>query len=155
MLGCIHPMSSPMMKRMLGFCCCCALAVVMAANDARRPRKSFLVELMACFLSSGCPNWAGSRRPVTVTPKVRRDVTVIASSSPSMRLMDGGFVQIVRASSLRTAESTHVSCTEDAMVEQSQVREGLCEITSRYRSFVSNHAPHVCKMRRYRRDAAK
>src|SRR5262249_12481156 len=30
--------------------------------------------------------------------------------------------------SVRTAEPTHASCTEDAMVEQSQVREGLCEI---------------------------
>jgi len=28
---------------------------------------------MAGFLSSGCPNWAGSRRPVTITPHVRRD----------------------------------------------------------------------------------
>jgi len=41
-----------------------------------------------------------------------------------MRLMDGGFTQILRASCVRTGESTHVSCTEDAMVEQSQVREG-------------------------------
>ena len=26
MLGCIQPMSSPMMKRILGFCCCCCCA---------------------------------------------------------------------------------------------------------------------------------
>src|SRR5262249_43966630 len=32
------------------------------------------------------------------------------------------------------------------MVKQSQVREGLCEITLHYRSFVSNHAPHVCEI---------
>jgi len=63
-----------------------------------------------------------------------------------MRLMDGGFIQIVRASCMRTAESAHVSCTEDAMAEQSQLRDGL-EITSRYRSFDSNHAPHVREMR--------
>src|SRR4029079_300349 len=33
MLGCIQPMSSPMMKRMFGCCACCALAglAVMAA----------------------------------------------------------------------------------------------------------------------------
>src|SRR5262245_13135528 len=82
MLGCIQPMSSPMMKRMLGFCCCCALAAVMAANDARRPRHKFLLIRMACFLSSVCLNRAGSRRPVTVTPNVRRDgmdATVIAT----------------------------------------------------------------------------
>src|SRR5262245_21287446 len=100
MLGCIQPMSSPMMKRMLGFCCCCALAAVMAANDARRPRHKFLLILMACFLSSGCPNRAGSRRPVTVTPNGRRDGmdgTVIASPDleAPMRLMDGVFAHIV------------------------------------------------------------
>jgi hypothetical protein len=42
-----------------------------------------------------------------------------------MRLMDGGFIQIVRASSLRTAGSAHVSCTEDAMVQQSQLCDAL------------------------------
>src|SRR5262249_52492926 len=52
------------------------------------------------------------------------------------------------------AEPTHASCTEDAMVEQSQVREALCEIRLRYRSFVSHPAPHVCEMRRSSRDAA-
>jgi hypothetical protein len=41
------------------------------------------------------------------------------------------------------------------MVEQSQVCEGLFEITLRYRSFVSDHAPHVREMRQYSRDAAK
>ncbi len=67
MLGCIQPMSSPMMKRMLGFCCCCAaagaLAAITATNDTSRPRQNFLVRLMASFLIFGCPNWAGSRRP--------------------------------------------------------------------------------------------
>src|SRR5262245_57013305 len=68
---------------------------------------------------------------------------------PSMRSMDGGFIQIVRASCVRTAEPAHLSCTEDAMVEQSQVRDGLFEITLRYRSFDPNHAPYVCgNMRR-------
>src|SRR5262245_28143541 len=66
-----------MITRMFGGLCCWAtagaLAAVMATNDASSPRKSFLVEHMACFLSSGCPNWAGSRRPVRVTPNVRRD----------------------------------------------------------------------------------
>src|SRR5262249_56772430 len=69
--------------------------------------------------------------------------------------MDGGFAHIVvRASCVRTAEPAHVSCTEDATAEQSQVREGLFEITLRYRSFDSNHAPHVCgnNMRRSSRD---
>jgi hypothetical protein len=77
MLGCIQPMSSPMMKRMLGFCCCCAvagtLAAIAATNNASRPRQSLLVILMACFLSFGCPNRAGSRCPVTIAPNVRRD----------------------------------------------------------------------------------
>src|SRR5712672_1942699 len=34
MLGCIQPMSSPMMKRILGFCGgCCAVAAVLAGPD--------------------------------------------------------------------------------------------------------------------------
>src|SRR5262245_15242050 len=54
MLGCIQPMSSPMMKSMLGFCCgCCAaagvLAAVTATNDASRPRQTLLVILMDLF----------------------------------------------------------------------------------------------------------
>src|SRR5262245_17063754 len=75
-----------------------------------------------------------------------------------MRLMDGGLAHIVvRASCVRTAEPAHVSCTEHPTAEQSQVRDGLFEIALRYRSFVSNHAPHVCGngMRRFGRDAAK
>ena len=34
MLGCMMPMSSPMMKRMLGFCAVCAAAGVLASPDA-------------------------------------------------------------------------------------------------------------------------
>ena len=36
MLGCIQPMSSPMMKRMLGFCCCCATAGALATTPTAR-----------------------------------------------------------------------------------------------------------------------
>src|SRR5215831_11354566 len=46
MLGCIQPMSSPMMNKMLGFCCCAAagtLAITREANSASRPRQTFLV----------------------------------------------------------------------------------------------------------------
>src|SRR5215211_1161916 len=52
MLGCIQPMSSPMMKRMLGFCGCCAaagtLAAIAQASSAERPRQTLLVMLMDC-----------------------------------------------------------------------------------------------------------
>src|SRR5262249_46782047 len=41
-----------------------------ATHAPSRPSDNFLVILMACFLHSGCPNWTGSRRPVTVTPNV-------------------------------------------------------------------------------------
>ena len=35
MLGCIQPMSSPMMKRILGFCAgCCAVAGVLTGPDS-------------------------------------------------------------------------------------------------------------------------
>src|SRR5215813_8559846 len=60
MLGCIQPISSPMMKRMFGFCCCsCAaagtLAAVTATNDASKPIQNFLVILMARASSVRCP----------------------------------------------------------------------------------------------------
>src|SRR5262245_1793575 len=45
MLGCIQPMSSPMMKSMFGFCCCCAAAgiivIMPAAMNAISGRHSF------------------------------------------------------------------------------------------------------------------
>src|SRR4029453_17933232 len=51
MLGCIQPISSPMMKRMLGFCCCCcaatgALATTAAAATANRPSHNFRMNFM-------------------------------------------------------------------------------------------------------------
>src|SRR5215470_19762356 len=154
-----QPTSSPMMTRMFGgLCCCCAaagtLAAVTATNDASRPRRNVLVILMARFLSSGCPNWAGSRRPVTVASNVRRDgkmQPLLRRETRKPRAMGGGFIHSVRAF---RAEPTHVSCTQDGMVEQSQVREGLLEITLRYRSFLSDHAPHVREMRQSSCDAA-
>src|SRR5580700_8428137 len=72
MLGCIQPMSSPMMKRMLGFaCCCCAaagvLATVTATNDANRasqmPLALTIIYLLAVFSARD-----GSRQPA---PKLR------------------------------------------------------------------------------------
>ena len=79
---------------------------------------------------------------------------VVSLGSPCTRAMGGGFIHIVRA--FRAESRAHaVSCTEDAMVERSQVREELFEITPRYRSFVSNHAPHVCEMQRSNRGLAK
>src|SRR6516165_9106269 len=49
MLGCIQPISSPMMKRMLGFCCCCADAVpatVTVAKNVSTASQTILVMLM-------------------------------------------------------------------------------------------------------------
>jgi|SRR6516164_7819124 len=57
-----------------------------------------------------------------------------------------------------TARPTHASCTEDSMVEQSQVCDVLFHITCRYRAFDPNHAPpHVNRknMRRRSRRAAE
>src|SRR5262245_17638458 len=61
MLGCIQPMSSPMMKRMLGFCCCCAAAgrfaaIPMATNASRAGqslRMSFMEDLLTFRLGTG------------------------------------------------------------------------------------------------------
>src|SRR5262249_7696294 len=56
MLGCIQPISSPMMKRMLGFCCCCAdgceLTNATAATPAVKPRANFRDAFIGQFLLS-------------------------------------------------------------------------------------------------------
>src|SRR5262245_15127258 len=58
MLGCIQPMSSPMMKRMLGFCPCWAdagmLAIVVAVHITTRAPQIVLNRLMVAFLDVGC-----------------------------------------------------------------------------------------------------
>src|SRR5271166_4059258 len=81
MLGCIQPMSSPMMKRMLGFaCCCCAaagmLATVTATNNASRLSQIFLTMLMV-LLVLAARDEAGSLRPITIEP-----MRLVAHSSP-------------------------------------------------------------------------
>src|SRR6476660_10483519 len=56
MLGCIQPMSSPMMTRMLGFCCCCAaagrLAAATTANSASKPSHKFRDRLIVRLLET-------------------------------------------------------------------------------------------------------
>src|ERR1700748_1256450 len=53
MLGCIQPMSSPMMKMMLGFCPCWAeagmLAIVVAVHSTARAPQIVLNMLMVAF----------------------------------------------------------------------------------------------------------
>src|SRR5215472_8174009 len=55
MLGCIQPMSSPMMKRMLGFCCCCAaagvVATITAMSEPSRPSHICLAILLLLFVN--------------------------------------------------------------------------------------------------------
>src|SRR5262245_42717179 len=57
MLGCIQPMSSPMIKRMFGFACCCAKAgapaPIMPANSVNTPSQIVLLIVMVCVLP-GC-----------------------------------------------------------------------------------------------------
>src|SRR5262245_23158757 len=79
MLGCIQPMSSPMMKRMLGFCCCCCaaagtLVAVTATNGASKPRQNFLVILMTYLLTLEAARMGPAARARLVAPKSRRGV---------------------------------------------------------------------------------
>src|SRR5262249_55624227 len=59
MLGCIQPMSSPMMKRILGFVGCCAegceLAATTAAAPANRLSQNFRLNFMSA--SSDFQGW--------------------------------------------------------------------------------------------------
>src|ERR1700757_1588896 len=55
MLGCIQPISSPMMKRIFGFCPCAwagvgMLAIVVALHNATRALQIVLNKLMVAFL---------------------------------------------------------------------------------------------------------
>src|ERR1700752_3491079 len=68
MLGCIHPMSSPMMKRMLGFCPCAwagagRFAIVVAIHDATRALQIVLNKPMIAFLFSATEATGRGLRP--------------------------------------------------------------------------------------------
>src|SRR5215510_14126801 len=92
MLGCIQPMSSPMMKRMLGFCCCCAaagmLATVTVASMANNPRQMFPATLMVRSFVD-CPRRAGSLRPLSNRgrPDLREHALQIGESNFTKRLV--------------------------------------------------------------------
>src|SRR5215471_19482988 len=66
MLGCIQPMSSPMMKRMFGFCCWAAagaLAAVTTASEARQPSQApLLIRMVASSMSAARDGPAASAR---------------------------------------------------------------------------------------------
>src|SRR3954453_17129922 len=47
MLGCIQPISSPMMKRMLGFCCCCCCCCCAAAGVLVGPDSEIDINVAA------------------------------------------------------------------------------------------------------------
>src|SRR5262249_15768055 len=57
MPGCIQPMSSPMMNRMLGFDCCCAevgvTVAIVEATRASAPRQSSLL-ILICLSPLKC-----------------------------------------------------------------------------------------------------
>src|SRR5262249_28215572 len=109
MLGCIQPMSSPMMKRILGFCCgcccccccwagrciccCCAAAGILAAmppaTNASRAGQSFrmtFMENLLTFLVRGAnettPQGIGLlQRPVVFTGEsLKATVQVLVSA---------------------------------------------------------------------------
>src|SRR5216683_7396429 len=73
MPGCIQPMSSPMMKRMLGFVPWAeagALAMVVAVHKTRRAPQITLNMLMVASLDVGCRNPGRSLRPTPPTDLV-------------------------------------------------------------------------------------
>ena len=70
MLGCIQPMSSPMMKRMLGFFCSCPTAcdaIVTAASAANRPTEIFLIVFSYVTLAG----------PVTCAQQISAHLTLL------------------------------------------------------------------------------
>src|SRR5215470_10092288 len=87
MLGCIQPMSSPMMNKMFGFCCCCAVAGVpgtdTAAHNASRPSQAFLgfiTNFLHCWLLR---DGGGSHRP-SLPPNAGDAQQAVSMSSVAM-----------------------------------------------------------------------
>src|SRR6202012_3031312 len=98
MLGCIHPMSSPMMKRMLGFCpcgCCCCwaevgmLAIVVTPHAKARAHQIALNLLMVAVLDPAADARAAAfarLHPPTVWLRrsVQDDILANRSAAPRM-----------------------------------------------------------------------
>src|SRR5215831_12685047 len=74
MLGCIQPMSSPMMKRMFGFrswAAAGALAAVMAASEARQPSQAPLVMLIVGTSLAAARDGPAALCPLAFAARVR------------------------------------------------------------------------------------
>src|SRR5690349_12962264 len=89
MLGCIHPMSSPMMKTMLGFAAPCAeavtLAIAVAVHNMTRAIQSFLNMLMVASFNVGCRSPGRSLRPAPPSdglPSRTGQVSILAGLDP-------------------------------------------------------------------------
>src|SRR5262245_27672542 len=91
MLGCIHPMSSPMMNRILGFCPCWAetgrLAMVVAAHATTTAPQIVLNRFMvASFV--GCKNPGRSVRPDSMTEQLHRRIRASGQGEASVKASD-------------------------------------------------------------------
>src|SRR5580658_7640817 len=67
MLGCIQPMSSPMMKRILGFVGCCAEGCELAATTAAAPASRLSQDFRLTFMtaSSDFQGWLIVAQPLS------------------------------------------------------------------------------------------
>src|SRR5690349_7712312 len=93
MLGCIHPMSSPMMKTMLGFAAPCAeavtLAIAVAVHNMTRAIQSFLNMLMVASFNVGCRSPGRSLRPAPPSdglPSRTGQVSILAGLGANGRM---------------------------------------------------------------------
>src|SRR4051794_9635005 len=101
MLGCIQPISSPMMKRMLGFCCGCDWAraepgAAEAAHNAAKPNQAERLVLMVALLQVSCRAAPGSgissagNRPGTAPPRGNRDAVSVGLAEHAQPLFGTG-----------------------------------------------------------------
>src|SRR5262245_24712149 len=112
MLGCIQPMSSPIMKRMLGFCVCCAAAgmldTIKAASNVNTPSQVILIGTRIVSAPRVC-----NRPPAAQTPPARHSHRYFVHLSHNVAI-------VARCSathqSLKAAQPIalcrHIVCTE-------------------------------------------
>src|SRR6266481_395919 len=97
MPGCIQPISSPMMNRMLGLAGACAvagrLAIVVAVHNTARAPQIALNMLMFPFLNAGCRSPGRSLRPIQGTDRTFAfwPIQDHASGAPSDALRTGNW----------------------------------------------------------------
>src|SRR5262249_47437946 len=114
MLGCIQPMSSPMMKRILGFACCCCCCggcccadagtlAVTTAHGANTPSQQFLVMIIFASSVMAARDGPAAGARFTIAPAFQRDDVEQPALRLEARINHAGLVHVRPLHILRLA----------------------------------------------------